>query len=105
MAELVELPPFPTDDVTLAAVSHALGGSLTFEGASEDGPRLVGADYSLSKLLEFLSGYDESLCRPLLNEYDQPVADWVEYPGPIDHVHDVIAALIAEVLRLRSEEV
>ncbi len=97
----MSLPPFPVDDLTLAALEHAMGGALTFEGVDEDGPRLVGADFSMSKLMEFLSGYDETKCVPVLNQYDQPIPDWVEYPGPLYHHNDVIAALIAEVRRLR----
>jgi hypothetical protein len=49
------LPSFPVDDVTLAAIEHALGGALEMR---DDLPVLVGADFSLDTLLDFLSGYD-----------------------------------------------
>lgn len=100
------LAPFPVDDVTLDALSHALGGALTYEGVEnrEDGPRLVGADMSVSKLLEFLSAYDEKKLTPHVDEDGYTVPDWFVYPEPVYHYHDVIASLIAEVQRLRVGE-
>jgi hypothetical protein len=96
------LPPFPVDDVTLAVLEHALGGSYT---VGEDGqPRLQGADCSVSRLLEMLSGYDESKLVPALNEYDTPIPDTFEYPDPVYHINDVVRALIAEVQRLRDPQ-
>lgn len=93
MSEYSTLPSFPVDDATLLAVEHALGGSLTVEDGQ---PILVGADYSLWDLLEFLSGYDP--------DKSVPIGDGVyEYVGgPIYHPDDVIRALVAEVRRLRK---
>ena len=98
------LPSFPVDDVTLDLVEHALAGTLTFDGCDPgDGPRLVGAEFSLSKLLDFLSGYDKTLNVPLTDEDGYEIPDWVEYTGgPIYHPTDIIRALIAEVRRLRT---
>lgn len=50
MSERV-LPSFPVDDVTLAALEHALGASMTFVNGE---PSIVGADYDLHQLLDFL---------------------------------------------------
>jgi len=96
----VGLPPFPVDDVTLAAVEHALGGSLTYEG---DELVRVGADYSLWDLLDFMAGATGE-------DPDQEVLhrDWDGTPDlVVDHrqhytPNDIIAALIAEVRRLRG---
>jgi len=93
------LPSFPVDDVTLAALEHALGGALSCEDGE---PRLVGAEFSVSTLLDFLSGYDPSQIVPCVDDDGFVIPDFVEYTGgPIYHVHDVIRALIAEVRRLR----
>lgn len=98
------LAEFPVDDVTLDLLGHALGACLTWEGVADraDGPRVVGADMSLSRLLDFLSGYDPAKLTPVVDEDGYEVPDWVEYPDPIYHEHDVIRALIAEVRRLRA---
>ena len=98
------LADFPVDDVTLDALEHALGACLTWEGVEDraDGPRVVGADMSVSRLLDFLSGYDESKLAPLVDEDGYEVPDWSEYPDPLYHRDDVIRALIAEVRRLRT---
>lgn len=113
------LPDFPVDDATLGAVEHALGYCLTYEG--EDGgilpePRGVGADYSLTALLDFLAGAvgrdpNEILIQPARDESDLPEwergRDWssaeiVEDTRVHYHEHDVIRALIIEVRRLRA---
>lgn len=112
---------FPVDDATLAAVEHALGGSLTYDrpdDASPDdrGPWLIGADYSLHTLLDFLAGCtgrdpNEELIQPGRDESDLPEwergRDWsaaeiVYDTRPHYTERDVIAALIAEVRRLRA---
>lgn len=81
----MSLSPFPTDDATLLAIEHALGGLLA---PGEDGdPVLAGADYSLSGLLDFLSGH-------------APTGDRRVTYG----AHDVISALVSEVRRLRPNE-
>lgn len=76
------LPPFPTDDETLGLLDAAL--DVTTTGRS-----------SLVALLDMLSGFDPRRF--------QPVAPGVwEYPEPVYDSHDVIAALVAEVRRLRA---
>lgn len=89
-----DLPPFPTDEVTLAALRHALGASYTCDGTTH---RIVGADMNVSQLLNFLSGYDRSRLVPLSAD-----GTWVEYPGTVYSRDDVIRALLDEVERLRS---
>ena len=95
------LPPFPVDDVMLDAVEHALGGALTVDEAGTQ--RLVGADYSLPQLLNFLSGYDPEQVVPLVDEDGYEVPGWTEYVGGVMYTRDcIIRALIAEVRRLRD---
>lgn len=101
------LSSFPVDDATLLAVEHAMAGALRLD---DDGnPVLVGADYSMSDLLDFLAGCaGEDPNRELLNPADVAVRG--EIPFYRDsrvhyHEHDVIRALIAEVRRLRTTEV
>lgn len=99
------LPAFPVDDVTLAAIEHALGGAYTVD-TDEDGHhthRLVGADYSLHDLLDFLSGYDPSQVIPATDADGYEMPGVTEYPGVLYHVNDIIKALIAEVRRLRTD--
>ena len=104
VAGVVTLADFPIDDVTLGLLDHALGACLTWEGVADrdDGPRVVGADMSVSRLLDFLSGYDGSKLTPLVDEDGYEVPDHFDYPDPLWHEHDVIRALIAEVRRLRA---
>lgn len=86
-------PPFPVDDFTLDQIEHALGGAYS---VTEDGTHtLVGADFSLTQLLDFLSGFDPARLEPT----DDP--DTFVYDGAVYHEDDVIRALIAEVRRLR----
>lgn len=84
-----ELGPFPVDDATLGVLEHALGASYVVD---EDEHEVVGADMTVPKLLDFLSGYDES-----------KVVDGT-YPGPVYTRDDVIRALIAEVRLLRKQK-
>jgi hypothetical protein len=92
---------FPVDDFTLDQVEHALGARLAVD--SDGTHSVVGADFSLSKLLEFLSGYDPTKVVPMLDEDGYEIPDRVEYTGPPVYTRDcVIRALIAEVRRLRS---
>lgn len=110
MSETETLPPFPVDDVTLAAVEHAFGAAITFDtdewGEPDlDNPRLIGADYSLHTLLDFMSG-TTSDDHPLVEVKER---DWDGTPRVIvdERPHyterDIIRALIAEVRRLRGE--
>jgi len=66
--------PFPVDDFTLDQVEHALDARLTMVDGE---PVVVGADFSLPKLLEFMSGYDPSKVVPLRDD------DGYETPGPV----------------------
>lgn len=121
MSDDVTLPPFPVDDSTLAAIEHALGGSLTYDqpdGTDGEGPWLVGADYSLSALLDFLAGCtgrdpNEELIQAARDESDLP--EWERSRGwenaeivydtrPHYSEHDLIRALIDEVRRLRRNQ-
>lgn len=84
--------PFPVDDFTLDQVEHALWAARDVDGT------LVGADFTLWQLLEFLSGYNPILLAP---EDDRE--DVVSYPNPLYGPNDVIQALINEVRRLRGQ--
>lgn len=93
------LPPFPVDDFTLDQLEHAMGGSFTIDEAGEH--QLVGADFSMSALLDFLSGYDPSQ-EKLLEDGPIPVYEYTG--GPLYTRDCVIQALIDEVRRLRVTE-
>lgn len=120
MPDAHSLPPFPVDDATLLAVEHALGAALTFDrpeeaDLSDAGPYLVGAEYSLGALLDFLAGAtgrdpNEELIQAGRDEDDLPEwergRDWsnaeiVFDTRPHYSERDLISALIAEVRRLR----
>lgn len=93
------LPVFPVDDVMLDQLEHALGGSYTVDG---NAVRLVGAEYSLSQLLDFVSGYDPAMVEPCRDSDGREIPDVFEYVGgSVYHPDDIIRALIAEVRRLR----
>lgn len=111
------LPPFPVDDLTLNAIEHALGGALTFErpdhalsDAGDEGPWLIGADYSLGTLLDFLAGCTGRDPNEVLIQEGTPGLDgWagaeiVEDTRTHYSEHDLIRALIAEVRRLRPTD-
>lgn len=97
------LPPFPVDDATLLALEHALGAALYYD--EEGDLAILGADYTVPGLLDFLSGYDptkvEVLMDGIVPGIDEP--EVVEYIGGPLYTRDcVIRALIAEIRRLRS---
>lgn len=112
-----ELPPFPLDDATLLAVEHALGGAWE---VAEDGTRtLVGADYTLAQLLDFLANAVGEDPNEEVVDTGDPLADESGLPsfmrglaGASVHIdsrphyseHDVIAALIVEVRARRAAE-
>lgn len=96
------LPPFPVDDATLASVEHALGASLTFDADDVlmERPRVVGADYTLTDLLDFLAGVKDDPDGMLEFVQDNPEI-WYD-PRPHYSFHDVIRALVDEIHRLRA---
>jgi hypothetical protein len=83
---------FPVDDFTLTQLEHALG---TCKG--EDG--LVGGEFTLSMLLDFLSGADESRSTLIDERGGIPVFEcWdARYSE-----HDVIRALIGRIRELEA---
>lgn len=94
------LPPFPVDDVTLAAVEYALDTALNDD---PDNPRPVLpdgtlADMSLPRLLEFLSGPSDTTTTVI--DVDVEVEERVR---PMYSERDVIRSLITEVHSLRGE--
>lgn len=109
MNEHDTLGPFPVDDLTLSMVEASLDYCLTFEGENGevlDEPRGIGAEVSLSDLLDFLSG---TTTDPLgvvehLGEVETffGPAEMTVDPRPHYTPHDVIRALIGEVRRLRG---
>ena len=99
----VELPPFPVDDATLAAVRHSLDASLTFDDDDLllENPRVVGADYTLSTLLDFLAGVGDDPHGVLELIQDNPQI-WYD-PRPHYDLHDVIRALLDEIAAAESQ--
>lgn len=79
----------PLDDASLTLLLEALDASLGDDGS------VVGADFTLSRLLEFWSGYDESKLVQISD-------DVYEHPEAVLHPNDVIRALIHEIRRLRT---
>jgi hypothetical protein len=101
------IPSFPVDDATLLALEHALGGAYTVD---PDGTHhLVGADYSMTELLDFLAGCTgRDPNEELIREGREDSNDWRDAPIYYDtrihySEHCVIRALIAEVRRLRTK--
>jgi len=93
---------FPTDDVTLSALEHALGATLTYDDTVDDDgdpvPRIEGADYSLTQLLDFMSGYDPTQSIPV--DGKDYLLDYTG--GPLYSERDVIASLVTEVRHCRD---
>lgn len=95
---MTTLPAFPTDEVTLANLEHALGGAYEVD---QDGThRIVGAEFGLSQFLDFMSGYDDRKLIPMEDIGGTPA---FEYPDAVYTRDCVIRALIDEVRRLRRE--
>lgn len=85
--------PFPVDDLTLSALEHALDAA--YEVDDEGTHTVVGAEFNLTQLLDFLSGYDPADTASLHGNVS-------EHTQPLYTRDDVIRALIAEVRRLRN---
>jgi hypothetical protein len=97
------LRPFPVDDLTLDALEHAMGGAFTVD---EDGTHhLVGADFSVNQLLDWLAGIDRDndAILELLSDPEDPRLPVYYDPRPQFHYTDIIRSLIAEVRRLRTQ--
>lgn len=87
----------PLDDAGLSALEHALSAVTDFDA---DGERItLGADYTLSQLLNFWSGYDPQ--DGVMTGYidDTPV---YQQAKPCLSEFDLIRALVAEIRRLRE---
>jgi len=84
----------PVDEQSLRLLKESLDASYDVDDAGEH--VLVGAEFSLHRLLEFWSGYDKS--KLVLTE-----GDVYEYSEPLIHTNDVIRALVSEIERLREE--
>lgn len=94
-----ELGPIPLDDLTLAAIEHAIGARIGDDG-------IEGADFQLPTLLDWLAGSvgddpnAEVLIGGVIPGIDEPRA--VLDTRPTYHVYDLVSALVAEVRRLRG---
>lgn len=104
------LPGFPVDDATLLAIEHAMGGALTFDrpddaDLEDEGPWLTGADYSVDKLLSFMSGTLDESGQEYIGVTSTMFGDLPTYVDERPHYtrDDVIRALIGEVRRLRAD--
>lgn len=120
MGDASELAEFPTDDVTLSAVEHALDSVLTFDRPADadpddEGPWRIGSDYALDQLLDFLSGTADHDGVRVGDDLEPLTADEIARDDAlgVDQTYlderphyterDVIRGLIAEVRRLRAE--
>jgi hypothetical protein len=88
------MTPIPLDDLTLDAIEHALGASLTYENGDYDNPIVVGADFTLPKLLDFLAGQDAT-------DGHEEDGMWICHQ-PSFSQKDLIRALVNEVRELRA---
>ncbi len=105
------LPPFPTDDAMLDAIEHSLDYRLEHDQEAADAGdefpfKGAGADYPLSRLLDFTAGtldHDDPRVVTLLeDEWIGGVETTVDYREHYTE-KDVIRALIGEVRRLRGD--
>lgn len=93
---------FPVDEVTLAALEHAMGGAFTID---DDGNhQIAGAEFSVQQLYDFLAGIDRTndTMLELLSDPADPETPIYFDPRPQYHHSDVIRSLITEVRRLRN---
>lgn len=81
-------PTVPLDDTSLTLLREALGACVDEDGA------VVGGEFTLSKLLDFWSGYD-----PSKGTDEDGIA---VYDHPTLHYTDVIRALIDELRATRT---
>lgn len=87
----------PLDDAGLTALEHALNAVTDIDAEGER--HLLGADYTLSQLLNFWSGYDPA--DGVMTGYidDIPV---YQQDKPCLSEFDLVRALVAEIRRLRD---
>lgn len=81
-------PVVPVDEDSLRLLTEALDSVIM-----EDGSRT--GEFSLHRLLEFWSGYDETQ----LTQVDEDV---FVYEGVLLHPNDIIRALVNEIRNLRG---
>lgn len=96
MSGVESAPYVPVDDSALCQIEHALDG--TYAEGEDGNPELVGAGFTLTQLLDFWSGYDES--RGVLKGRSGGVPLYV-HPESVLSTTDLINALVAEIRRLR----
>jgi hypothetical protein len=87
----------PLDDAALDSIEHALGAVYTIDEGGEH--QIQGADYNLSQLLDFWSGFDHT--KGVHDGYIGEIPVYV-FDTPSLTEKDVIRALVAEVRRLRG---
>lgn len=83
----------PMDDDSLRLIQEALDSVII--GTDEEGNPVRSGEFSLSRLLEFWSGYDPDK----LQELSEGV---FTYPGTMFSQYDLMRALVGELLALRS---
>ena len=94
---MTDLGPIPLDDTALDSIDHALNAVFTVDDTGKH--HIQGAEYSLSQLLDFWSGYDPA--DGILDSYIDGIPVYL-HEKPSYHEHDLIRALVAEVRRLRT---
>ncbi|QNN98925.1 hypothetical protein PBI_MOVA_93 [Mycobacterium phage Mova] len=104
-----ELPPFPVDDFTLTQIEHALDTCIEITDDGEH--RCVGGEFTLSELLDFLSGHDPERatligytdtipCTDMHHDHAIPIYEsW----DPRYSEHDLIRALVARIRELEAQ--
>ena len=89
----------PVDDEALSRYEEALGAAFGVDG---DGRHyLAEGEFTITRLLEFYSGTDDSKVTMLGEAGGVPV---YEHPDPAYTRDDLIRALIAEVRSLRQAQ-
>lgn len=93
------MPPFPLDEFTLTALEHAINTRIEVGTEGEHIP--VGGDFTLSRFLDFMSGYDGD--RSIFTGHYIDGVPLYEHPDQVYSEHDVIRALIARVRELEAD--
>ncbi len=101
---MTNLPPIPLTDEVLEHIDHALASHID---CSDGQWTRVGGEFGLSALLDLLAGHDRD-AKTLIGytDGDPPFFDngvpIYRAETPTYSEHDLIAALVAEVRRLRA---